>query len=171
MAVEAAVAGAAIESSRRGRFPAGALLGEALGTTRGRVGAVLVVGVVLVAVLGPVVAPHSPTALPNDAVTFASPSHRYPLGTDFLSRDVLSRVLNGGWELLLAALAATILGVALGTVIGVVSAFERGWVETVLLRAMGRGATPEAAFQEVTRYSLQELRQAWGEALVSRYLQ
>lgn len=40
-----------------------------------------------------------------------------------------------------------------------------------VLQAMGRGATPEAAFQEVTRYSLQELRQAWGEALVSRYLQ
>ncbi|HKN46426.1 MAG TPA: tetratricopeptide repeat protein [Candidatus Polarisedimenticolia bacterium] len=40
-----------------------------------------------------------------------------------------------------------------------------------VLQAMGRGATPEAAFEEVTRYSLQELRQAWGEALVAKYLQ
>jgi tetratricopeptide (TPR) repeat protein len=40
-----------------------------------------------------------------------------------------------------------------------------------VLQAMGRGATPEAAIEEVTRYSLQELRQAWGEALVAKYLQ
>jgi tetratricopeptide (TPR) repeat protein len=40
-----------------------------------------------------------------------------------------------------------------------------------VLEQTGRGATPEAAFEQVTRYSLKELRQAWGEALVRKYLQ
>jgi peptide/nickel transport system permease protein len=136
MAVEVAVSSAAVDSPRRGRFPAGALLRDALGITRGKVGAGLVVLVLLVAVVGPLLSPHSPTALSNNAVPFQGPSAHYPLGTDFLSRDVLSRVLNGGWELLGAALAATVLGVGLGTLVGVVAAFEGGLVETLLLRAM-----------------------------------
>ncbi len=40
-----------------------------------------------------------------------------------------------------------------------------------VLEAMGGGADPDAAFRQVTRDSLQELRQAWGEALDARYLQ
>jgi len=36
---------------------------------------------------------------------------------------------------------------------------------------MAKGDTAEASFEKVTRYSLKELRQAWGEALVAKYLQ
>jgi peptide/nickel transport system permease protein len=118
------------------RFPAMAMVRTAFGTTRGRVGAALVILIVLIAVLGPLVAPHSPTELAGNATTFAGPSQEYPLGTDGLGRDVLSRTLNGGWELLFAAVAATALGVGLGTLIGVLAAYEGGWVDTVLLRAM-----------------------------------
>jgi len=40
-----------------------------------------------------------------------------------------------------------------------------------VLEETGKGTTPDAAFEQVTRYSLKELRQAWGEALVRKYLQ
>ncbi len=40
-----------------------------------------------------------------------------------------------------------------------------------VLEAMAKGETAEAAFEDVTRYSLKELRQGWGEALVRKYLQ
>lgn len=40
-----------------------------------------------------------------------------------------------------------------------------------VLEESGRGTPPDAAFEQVTRYSLKELRQAWGEALVRKYLQ
>jgi len=40
-----------------------------------------------------------------------------------------------------------------------------------VLDALGEGVGVDAAFQRVTHYSLQELRQAWGDALVSKYLQ
>jgi peptide/nickel transport system permease protein len=136
MAVDSALTDVTISAPRRGRFPAGALLSDALGTTRGRIGASLVLLVMLIALLGPLFAPHSPTALSNASVPFEAPNAHFLLGTDFLGRDVLSRVLHGGWLLLLAALAATCLGVGLGTGVGVLAAFEGGWVEAILLRAM-----------------------------------
>ena len=40
-----------------------------------------------------------------------------------------------------------------------------------VLKTMGEGGPADAAFERVTRYSLRELRQAWGEALVAKYLQ
>jgi peptide/nickel transport system permease protein len=125
-----------IDLPKTSRFPALGMLRATLGTTRGRIGAALVILIALIAVLGPLLAPHSPTELAGNATTFAAPSQEFPLGTDGLGRDVLSRTLNGGWELLLSAVAATALGVALGTLIGVLAAYEGGWVDTVLLRAM-----------------------------------
>ena len=40
-----------------------------------------------------------------------------------------------------------------------------------VLAAMARGVPTEEAFEQLTRYPLKELRQAWGEALVRKYLQ
>src|SRR5690348_6466568 len=71
---------------------------RAIRTPRGRIGACLAGLVLLIAALGPVVAQHSPTALVGPALS--PPSSQFPLGTDTLGRDVLSRVLFGGWELI-----------------------------------------------------------------------
>ena len=80
-----------------------AVLWAAVRTPRGAVGLALASLVVLVAVIGPFVAPYSPDALVT--LPFGKPSGQFLLGGDFLGRDVLSRVLNGGWLLLLMALA------------------------------------------------------------------
>jgi peptide/nickel transport system permease protein len=90
--------------------------------------------VVLVAVIGPAVSPHSP----NDLVTltFAKPSGRFPLGGDFLGRDVLSRVLNGGWLLLLMAVAATAIGIAAGAAAGMSAAYLRGAPDGFIMRTV-----------------------------------
>jgi peptide/nickel transport system permease protein len=109
-----------------------ALAGMALRTTRGRVGGALVTFVVLVAAIGPLVAPHSPTALISG--DFLPPGSGYPLGTDTLGRDVLSRLLTGGWELLAMAIVATVLGVAIGALVGVLAAFEGRWIDSILMR-------------------------------------
>ena len=77
-----------------------------------------------VAVLGPLAAPHAPTALLT--FPFGKPSGPYPLGADFLGRDVLSRVLDGGWLLLLMAVSATVLGIAAGAAAGISAAYLRG---------------------------------------------
>jgi peptide/nickel transport system permease protein len=90
--------------------------------------------VVFVAVIGPFVAPYSPDA--SLTTPFSPPSSQYLLGGDTLGRDVLSRVLAGGWELLLMALAATVFGVLLGTATGISAAYLRGRVDGLIMRTV-----------------------------------
>jgi peptide/nickel transport system permease protein len=115
---------------RRGR----SLLVRAARTRRGMVGLGLTGFVVLVAVVGPFVAPHSSDVFLS--TSFAKPSGAFPLGTDILGRDVLSRVLAGGWLLLIMATAATIFGVAVGAVAGVSAAYLRGLADGFIMRTV-----------------------------------
>ena len=114
----------------RARF---ALLADALRLGRTRVGVVIVALLVLVALAGPLVAPHSPTefvGIPNSA-----PSGDAIFGTDALGRDVLSRFLNGGRTVLWLSAAATLLGMVVGVAIGLIAAYSRNWLDDVLMRA------------------------------------
>ena len=111
-----------------------ALLGRAARVRRGALGLVLLGLVVALAVIGPFVAPHPSDQFVTSA--FAGPSSAAPLGGDDLGRDVLSRVLAGGWVLLLMAAAATLLGVLLGIAVGIVAAYLGGLGDGVLMRAV-----------------------------------
>ena len=110
------------------------MLRNAMRTGRGRVGLVLTLFVLLVAFVGPFFTPYDPTAYIT--TPFAKPSAIAKLGGDVLGRDVLSRVLDGGWELILLAAAATLLGVALGAVAGVYAGYRRGTPDTIVMRAV-----------------------------------
>jgi peptide/nickel transport system permease protein len=99
---------------------------------RTQVGLVIVAAIVALAVFGPLLAPHSPTefvAVPN-----SGPSSTAVFGADALGRDVLSRFLSGGLTVLWLAAAATALGVIAGTLIGLVAAYTRGWLDDLLMR-------------------------------------
>ena len=114
----------------RARF---ALLGDALRLGRTRFGLAIVALLVLVALAGPLVAPHSPTefvAIPNSA-----PSGDAIFGADALGRDVLSRFLHGGRTVLWLSAAATLLGIVVGVVVGLVAAYARNWLDDVLMRS------------------------------------
>jgi peptide/nickel transport system permease protein len=125
-------------SPRRGRVRRrGALrlaFRTALTTTRGRVGLALVMLVIAVAAIGPSVAPKSPTAFVG--APYAPPGHGSLLGTDQLGRDVFSRLLAGGWSLLLIAAAATLLAVAVGGMAGVVAAYRQGRIGGFIMRVV-----------------------------------
>jgi peptide/nickel transport system permease protein len=103
-------------------------------TPRGSVGLGVVSVVVLVAVIGPWVAPYSSTALVT--APFAKPSSAFLFGGDDLGRDVLSRVLDGGWELLIMAVAATAFGVIVGAAAGVYAAYARGRLDSLIMRTV-----------------------------------
>jgi peptide/nickel transport system permease protein len=111
-----------------------AVLGRAVRTPRGATGLAIAGCVVLVAVIGPAIAPYSSTEFVTKP--FARASAAALLGGDTLGRDVLSRTLDGGWELLLMAAVATALGVAAGAACGVVAAYAGGWVDSVIMRAV-----------------------------------
>jgi peptide/nickel transport system permease protein len=111
-----------------------AVLGQAVRTPRGATGLALAGLVLLVAAIGPVVASHPPDALVT--LSFGKPSRQFPLGGDFLGRDVLSRVLDGGWLLLLMAVSATAIGVAAGATAGVSAAYLRGRTDGLIMRTV-----------------------------------
>jgi peptide/nickel transport system permease protein len=111
-----------------------ATLGQAVRTPRGAIGLGLVCVVAAIAAIGPFVAPH-----PSDApltLIFAMPSRQFALGSDFLGRDVLSRVLDGGWLLLLMAVTATVIGIAAGAVAGVSAAYLGGRTDGLIMRTV-----------------------------------
>jgi peptide/nickel transport system permease protein len=104
-----------------------------VGTPTGLVGTVLLAAVVGVAVLGPFFAPYPPDE--PVGVPFSGPSEVPPFGTDFLGRDVLSRVLWGGRSVLALAGLATLLAYAGGIVIGLAAGYSRSLLDPLLMRA------------------------------------
>ncbi|MGR4067402.1 ABC transporter permease [Halomonas sp. LR3S48] len=87
----------------------------------------------LMALVGPWLAPYGANALVSFDV-FGPISMEYPLGTDFLGRDILSRLLNGAPYTIGVALAATVLACLFGVVLGLVAAASGGWVDAAISR-------------------------------------
>jgi peptide/nickel transport system permease protein len=96
------------------------------------VAAGVLVATLAVALFGSFVAPHSPTGLAG--VPYTRPNSHFPLGTDFLGRDVLSRVLAGGRSVVLLAGAATALAYLVGGSIGLFAGYSRGKADAILMR-------------------------------------
>ncbi|NGN41671.1 ABC transporter permease [Mesorhizobium sp. CGMCC 1.15528] len=98
----------------------------------------ILAGLVLMAIFAPLVSPVDPNAqnllARLKAPGFSSRGIVYYLGTDELGRDVLSRIIYGARVSLLVAFASVALSGIFGSTLGMVAAFYRGWVETVLMR-------------------------------------
>ncbi len=98
-------------------------------------GAVAVVLLCLSAFFAPAIAPHDPLEL-DTKIRFHAPlvDLGFPLGTDELGRDTLSRLLYGGRVSLTVGLVAMATTVLTGALIGLVSGFYGAWVDTLLMR-------------------------------------
>jgi dipeptide transport system permease protein len=104
-------------------------------------GLAVIVVVLLLALLADVVAPHSPI-LTNSAVFLKPPfwqeggSLAYPLGTDAIGRDILSRLIHGARLSLTIGIAVVAISIVAGVVLGLMAGFFRGIVEIVIMRLM-----------------------------------
>jgi peptide/nickel transport system permease protein len=97
-----------------------------------RVAISLGIAITLVALLAPVLTPHS-TSLPT-GVPFAPPGAHNWFGTDEVGRDIFSRVLLGVRASWFAALAVIMFGVLVGGLVGLVAGSVGGWVDGLLMR-------------------------------------
>jgi peptide/nickel transport system permease protein len=88
--------------------------------------------ITLVALLAPVLAPHS-TSMPA-GLPFAPPGAHDWFGTDEVGRDIFSRVLLGVRASWFAALAVIAFGVVVGGLVGLVAGSVGGWVDGLLMR-------------------------------------
>jgi len=96
-------------------------------------GAAIVLLVVVVAALGPAIAPHDPNRIDLLNV-LKPPSGAYPFGTDNLGHDMLSRVLAGARISLVVAVIILSLSVTFGTLLGIVSGLVGGVVDELIQR-------------------------------------
>lgn len=96
-------------------------------------GGVIVLVFLVATVLGPWLAPYSPTAT-DYAHTLAPPSPAHLAGTDDFGRDILSRLIVGSRYSLGMGLGATVVGAGLGSAWGIASAFYRGAFDNLSMR-------------------------------------
>jgi peptide/nickel transport system permease protein len=109
-------------------------LREALESNRTRVGLALLGAVVGVALIGPYFAPHSATEFVG--MDLAPPSSNALLGTDGVGHDVLSRFLDGGRNVLLLSVLATLITILGGTLVALVAGYSGRVGDELLMRAM-----------------------------------
>jgi peptide/nickel transport system permease protein len=104
-------------------------------STTALVGVVIVVVLVVAAIFADVLAPQSPI-VSNQARTFERPSWEYPLGTDQLGRDMLSRVIHGTRISLAVGVSSVLLALFVGVPFGMIAGYYGGRVDTLIMRAM-----------------------------------
>jgi oligopeptide/dipeptide ABC transporter ATP-binding protein len=98
-----------------------------------RVGAGIILFFILVAIFGPLIAPHSADWQADTHSPFAMPpSARFWLGTDRQQHDILSQLLNGGRSTLLIAFVAGLIATCLSVAIGVTAGYLGGVVDEML---------------------------------------
>jgi peptide/nickel transport system permease protein len=91
--------------------------------------------VVVLAVLAPWISPHDP--LEQDIFNkLASPSSKYWLGTDYLGRDILSRLLHGARYSLVIGIVATFMAMIIGSIIGILAGYYGGRFDLFTMQVM-----------------------------------
>jgi peptide/nickel transport system permease protein len=105
----------------------------------------IIIIVVFSAIFADLLAPHDPEVSVKEASGRPVPSYRppfwmqggsvaTPLGTDFQSRDILSRLLYGARVSLVVGIVGTLVAGALGTLLGILAGYLGGWCDQVIMR-------------------------------------
>ena len=98
------------------------------------IGLAIILGLIVLAVFAPVLAPHSPYVgdLANARLMTPGPGHW--LGTDDQGRDILSRLIYGSRLTLQVVLLVAVIAAPIGLLVGTVAGYAGGWVDAVLMR-------------------------------------
>jgi len=96
------------------------------------IGTLIVIFFLLLAIFGPAFAPYK--ANDQNHPVSHQPSAEYPMGTDYLGRDVYSRVILGARSILVTAGAGTLIAVVLGTFLGLAVGYQGGLVDEIIGR-------------------------------------
>lgn len=95
----------------------------------------IIILIAFLTVLAPYISPHDPTIVSGKA-RFAAPSVSYPLGADFLGRDILSNILYGARTSLAVGISSVTIALLVGTLLGLLAGYFRGWLESVIMRSV-----------------------------------
>lgn len=139
LSIDQASEGGIVDTQPSSRSTWSAILHALRGNKVAQVAVAILLVVAIVGIFGPLIAPHDPAAQ-NLTERLTPPfwqnghSAGHILGTDSLGRDVLSRVMYGTRVSLLVGIAATFMSGVIGSVMGMLSGYYRGWLDTILMR-------------------------------------
>jgi peptide/nickel transport system permease protein len=115
-----------------GRARARGAIGSLLATPGGALGSIIVLGLIVLAVFGPELAPYSFSSI-NVNATLQGPSLHHLLGTDQLGRDILSRLIYGTRIEMEVAVPAVACALACGLLLGLLGGYLGGLVDNVVV--------------------------------------
>ncbi len=95
-------------------------------------GLVVLVILIILAVSASVVSPYDPNAMVFDMME--SPSLKHPLGTDDLSRDLLSRLIHGTRVSLFIGISTVVIALLIGGFLGLAAGYYGGWLDNIIMR-------------------------------------
>lgn len=98
----------------------------------GYIGIVIMATAILIGLLAPYISPYNPRELEFDVLE--SPSFNHPMGTDYLGRDMLSRVIHGISTSLMIGIGATALSTILGVILGAIPGYLGGKIDVLFSR-------------------------------------
>lgn len=111
-------------------------VGKFLRNGLGVIGAVIILGLIVVAIFAPLIAPFDPNAQDYNKILM-SPNGEHLFGTDDLGRDIFSRVVYGARISIQAALISVGIAMLIGVPIGLLSGYYRGfWDEWIVMRSV-----------------------------------
>ncbi len=100
----------------------------------GLIGLVIILLVVIISLFAPLLAPYHPIDDSDYSNRVAAPSAEHLFGTDEFGRDIFSRVLYGARVSTLISVGAILISSAAGTILGLISGYYGGWIDSVLMR-------------------------------------
>lgn len=98
------------------------------------VGAIVLIAAVLLAIFADVIAPHNATDIGVGGRFMGPGAEGTFLGTDQLGRDIYSRLIYGSRISMYVGIVSVLIGISLGTMIGIASAYVGGWTDILIQR-------------------------------------
>ena len=96
-------------------------------------GLISIILLLIFSFIGPFITHHS--GLTQDLTNaFMNPDINYPMGTDYLGRDIMARVMKGGRISLFVGIFSTVISVIIGTLVGVIAGYSGGLIDTIISR-------------------------------------
>ena len=97
-------------------------------------GAIVLIAAVLLAIFADVIAPHNATDIGVGGRFMGPGAEGTFLGTDQLGRDIYSRLIYGSRISMYVGIVSVLIGISLGTMIGIASAYVGGWTDILIQR-------------------------------------
>jgi peptide/nickel transport system permease protein len=96
------------------------------------IGAIFVIGIVVMTAISPWIVPYNPVAIPSSPEILAKPSFRHFFGTNDLGQDVFSRVLSGGGIMLQVSLLSVVVCLVIGVPLGLFASYAGGATDRIV---------------------------------------